>query len=108
MRRHRFPFLLALAGWLMVAAAPVIAHEIDEEHESSPISVAPRNLHELWHTWGWEPGSMIGLAIAGVWYAVGLRRTWRSSGVGHGIRRWEAACYAGGWIALFVALISPL
>ena len=33
---------------------------------------------------------------------------WRASGVGHGIRRWEAACFAGGWFTLFIALVSPL
>jgi putative membrane protein len=33
---------------------------------------------------------------------------WRDAGVGHGVRRWEAASFAGGWLALVVALVSPL
>jgi putative membrane protein len=115
MTRRYLPFLLGLP-WLVVAVAPAMAHgghhdedEATEEHHAPASSeVGPRNTHELWRTWGWEPGSMIGLAIAAGWYGVGLRRTWKSSGVGHGIRKWEAACYAAGWIALFVALISPL
>jgi putative membrane protein len=37
-----------------------------------------------------------------------VERMWRRSGVGSGIRRWEAAAFAGGWTALFLALVSPL
>jgi cytochrome c551/c552 len=33
---------------------------------------------------------------------------WREPGMSHGIKTWEAWCYAGGWFALFVALVSPL
>lgn len=81
--------------------ASALAHEEDE-------SAGPHNFHELWHTWGWEPGSIAGLALTGALYTIGLRRTWRSAGVGHGIRKWEAACFTAGWLALFIALISPL
>jgi len=28
--------------------------------------------------------------------------------MGRGIRRWEAGCFAGGWLALFIALVSPV
>ncbi|HYY99329.1 MAG TPA: cytochrome c oxidase assembly protein, partial [Pyrinomonadaceae bacterium] len=38
----------------------------------------------------------------------GVRRLWRSAEAGRGVRRWEAWAYAGGWFALFVALVSPL
>jgi cytochrome c oxidase assembly factor CtaG len=42
-------------------------------------------------------------------YVVGVRRVWRAAGrSGAGIRKWEAWCFAGGWFALFVALVSPL
>jgi putative membrane protein len=33
---------------------------------------------------------------------------WRASTVGRGIRAWEVACFAGGWLALVLALVSPL
>jgi putative membrane protein len=50
----------------------------------------------------------LSLALSGWLYARGVRRLWRESGRGRGVRRWEAWCYAGGWAALFVALVSPL
>jgi cytochrome c oxidase assembly factor CtaG len=33
---------------------------------------------------------------------------WRAAGVGRGVRRWEAACFALGWLTLVAALVSPL
>src|SRR3954447_21195084 len=69
----------------------------------------PHDLHELMHAWAWEPYVWIGLALAAWLYWRGVRRMWRDAGeTGRGVKRWEANCYAGGWIALFVALISPL
>ena len=41
-------------------------------------------------------------------YTIGLARFWRAAGVGHGIRTWEGACFWFGWLALVVALVSPL
>jgi len=58
--------------------------------------------------WTWDPFVILLLAVSGALYAVGLARLWRRAGVGQGIRRWQAACFAGGWLALVVALISPL
>ena len=68
----------------------------------------PRDFSELWTTWGWEPYVWAGLILSAYLYAAGLRRMWRDPGAGHGIKTWEAWCYAGGWFALFVALVSPL
>ena len=65
-------------------------------------------MHELWRSWGFEPGILIGLTITIGLYALGLWKLWRSAGIGHGIRRWEAWCYAGGCFTLFVALVSPI
>ena len=56
----------------------------------------------------WEPYVWAGLVLSAYLYARGLRRMWREPGAGHGIKTWEAWCYAGGWFALFVALVSPL
>src|SRR5689334_12477741 len=72
-------------------------------HEETPESV-----EELETAWAFEPGIVIPLVITAWLYLQGLIRTWRQSGVGHGIRRWEAAAFAGGWLALVVALVSPL
>jgi putative membrane protein len=38
----------------------------------------------------------------------GLGMIWRRAGLGRGIRRWQAICFAAGWLTLFGALCSPL
>jgi putative membrane protein len=58
--------------------------------------------------WTWDPVVLVLLALSGWGYARGLRRLWRRAGVGGGVRRWQAACFAAGWLGLFVALVSPL
>jgi putative membrane protein len=68
----------------------------------------PHNVHDLVRTWSWEPGILLSLALTAWLYYSGLRRLWRESERGRGIRRWEAGAYAGGWLALFIALVSPL
>ncbi|HYE96120.1 MAG TPA: cytochrome c oxidase assembly protein [Rubricoccaceae bacterium] len=68
----------------------------------------PHSFHDLWKTWGLEPGVLVPLALATGLYFYGVRRLWRSSAPGRGVSRGEAACYAGGLFALFVALVSPL
>src|SRR5690349_21091740 len=68
----------------------------------------PHTPRDLLTTWGFEPVVIVSLALAGWLYWRGVRRLWKESAMGLGIRRWEAWCYAGGWLALFVALVSPL
>jgi putative membrane protein len=69
------------------------------------MSVTP---HDLWSAWSLEPAIIICLALSAWLYLRGIRSLWRSAGPGHGIRRWEAAAFAIGWITLFLALVSPL
>lgn len=68
----------------------------------------PHNARDLLFTWGLDPIVIVSLALSAWLYFRGLTRLWREAGQGHGIRRWEAAVFAGGWFALFVALVSPL
>jgi putative membrane protein len=68
----------------------------------------PHGPRDLLTTWGLEPVVLVSLALAGWLYYRGVRRLWRESAAGLGVRKWEAACYAGGWLALIVALVSPL
>jgi putative membrane protein len=81
---------------------------------SSSLSVAtahegkPHRLADLPYTWGLDPLVIVSLALSGWLYLRGARRLWRESGKGRGVRRWEAWAFAGGWLALFVALVSPL
>jgi len=58
--------------------------------------------------WSWDPVTILLIALSAVLYAVGVARLWRRAGVGQGIRRWQAACFAGGLLSLVVALISPV
>src|SRR3954470_7698169 len=93
---------------LMLASAQqrVLAHGVEHHADSEP--VGPRNWHELARAWEFDPWVIVPLAVTGLLYARGLVRMWRDAGYGHGIRTWEAACFTGGWLALVIALVSPL
>jgi putative membrane protein len=69
------------------------------------MSVTP---HDFWSAWSLEPAVIICLALSAWLYLRGISSLWRSAGPGHGIRHWEAAAFAGGWITLLLALVSPL
>jgi putative membrane protein len=98
------PILLLTAIALALAsfAPTLLAHEIDIEQP------APTNAHDLLRTWAWEPGTLICLALSAWFYAAGLLKLWLASGIGHGIRRWQATCFAAGWLTLVIALVSPI
>ena len=98
--RRKHLFLQSLACTLVLGGA---GRPIAFAHEGKP-----HTFHDLWYTWGLDPLVLIGLALS-VWlYFRGLRLLWRDSAAGRGIRKWEAAAFGGGWLALFVALVSPL
>jgi putative membrane protein len=87
---------LAFAG---LALGPVAA----AAHEGAPIQP-----HDLWGAWTWEPQVVLPLLLSAALYLAGVRRLWTSAGAGRGVRRWEAACFAAGWVTLALALVSPL
>jgi putative membrane protein len=68
---------------------------------------APASAPSLW-TWNFEPWLLVLLFVSGLAYAVGLRRLWAHAGVGRGVAKLQAWAFAGGWLALVVALVSPL
>jgi cytochrome c oxidase assembly factor CtaG len=82
---------------LCLLASPAFGHE-----------GKPHNWHDLWRSWSFEPLVVISLTLTALLFAIGLRRLWKESKVGKGIRRWEALTFAGGWLALFIALVSPV
>jgi cytochrome c oxidase assembly factor CtaG/cytochrome c551/c552 len=57
--------------------------------------------HDLWSAWTFEPGIVLPLLVSGILYAIGARRSL-------GLRTWEKACFWSGWLALVIALVSPL
>jgi hypothetical protein len=63
---------------------------------------------DLWTAWAWEPGAVLGLAGATWLYGRGLRALWRASAPGRGVSRWQGVAGVAGWLALWLALISPL
>ena len=68
----------------------------------------PHNWQDLGRAWSFEPFVVLGLVLSGGLFAIGLRRLWQESPKRRTIRPWEALCFAGGWFALFVSLVSPL
>jgi putative membrane protein len=68
----------------------------------------PHDWADLVRAWSFDPLVVISLTVSAVLFVVGLRRIWREAPKRRSIRTWEAACFAGGWLALFVALVSPL
>jgi putative membrane protein len=89
--------ILLFALLIFNFAFPVGAHE-----------GKPHAFHDLWYTWGRDPFIIAGLALTAWAYWRGLRRVWHESVRGRARRRWEAWAFGFGWLALFVALVSPL
>ena len=89
--------LLVFAFCLLPFFLPVLAHE-----------GKPHGPADLWKRWGWEPVVIVCLALSAWLYLRGVSRLWRAAAPGVGLRKWEATAYASGWLALFVALVSPL
>lgn len=105
----RRPLLLWFAAGLLLgtfAAGGASAHGGREAVADG--AAKPRNWEELGRTWGLEPGVLVPLALSAWLYVRGVSATWRAAGRGHGIRWREVGCFAGGWLALVVALVSPL
>ncbi|MEN3326947.1 MAG: putative rane protein [Acidobacteriota bacterium] len=68
----------------------------------------PHDWHDLVRAWSFEPLVVISLVLMAVLFTLGLYRLWREAPKRRSIRTWEALCFAGGWLALFVALVSPV
>jgi len=61
-----------------------------------------------WETWNLEPWLVALLFLSACAYGWGLAALWRSSGLGRGLPRWRPAMFYAGWLALVLALLSPL
>jgi putative membrane protein len=51
---------------------------------------------------------LLGCVAAAYAYGRGVRALWNQAGSGRGVRRWQAACFASGLLAILFALGSPL
>ena len=90
--RSNAAILLGGFAPLRLCAKPVLLF-----HEGKP-----HNWHDLIRAWSFEPLVVISLTITALLFIIGLQRKRRS------IRTWEALCFALGWLALFIALVSPV
>lgn len=79
----------------LLATPPVFAHGTAVDAEA-PLS------------WTFDPLVVVPLVMSAALYTTGLWRLWRRAGVGRGLRGWQAGCYGAGWLALALALCSPL
>jgi putative membrane protein len=91
--------LLAVAAFL-AGAMPAFAHA-----PGSPSAAA--EMAGLWR-WNLEPWLVWVLLLSAALYTVGIARLWGQAGVARGINGWQAAGFAGGWLALAAGLVSPL
>ncbi|HYE20202.1 MAG TPA: cytochrome c oxidase assembly protein [Tepidisphaeraceae bacterium] len=91
---------------LLWAAPAALAHGTGDHHDGGP--PGPRTWADLPTTWSADVLSWATLAVTGALYAVGLRRLWRGGEAGRGVTGRAVACFAAGWVALFVALVSPV
>jgi putative membrane protein len=58
--------------------------------------------------WSGDPLALFGIALCCGVYAAGVWRLWQRAGIGHGVRRWQAACFALSLGATAIALLSPV
>jgi putative membrane protein len=64
--------------------------------------------NDLWSAWSFEPLVILVLGLTAWLYVRGIQALWRNAGRGRGVRAWEVGAFAGGWLTLVVALVSPL
>ena len=74
---------------VLLVAPAAFAHKIGESAES---------------TWSFEPAVVIPLTLAGVLFTVGAWRRRKRPGWSKA----QMACFAAGWMTLFVALVTPI
>jgi putative membrane protein len=63
--------------------------------------------HTVWASWSLQPAVLVGLGAAAWGYARGLGTLW-SGDRRRGVTGRQVAAFAGGLLALFVALVSPI
>jgi putative membrane protein len=88
---------------LALAVASSAWPELAWAHADVPVQP-----HDLWSSWTLSLPIVIPLVVTLVVYAIGTRALWRQAGSGRGVRGWRVTAFAAGWLALVVALVSPL
>jgi putative membrane protein len=89
------PAGLGTAG--LTAASQIHAHE-----------AGSRDRPAMWSAWSDQPWLWLFLVVAGALYLAGTLRLWQRASPGAGIRKWQAAAFVAGWLALCASIVSPL
>jgi putative membrane protein len=86
-----------LIPFILLPAAAAHAHDVEGQYTAADAL-----------SWSAEPWVVVLLALALLLYVTGLRRLWPRSRQSRAPLRRQAAWFGGGWIALALALASPL
>src|ERR1043166_2510024 len=86
-----------VAAFLLVTSLPALAH-----------GGKPHNWHDLTHAWSFEPLVVVTLIFSVTLFWVGLIKLRRAAPQQKTTTTFEVWCFVGGWLSLFIALISPL
>jgi putative membrane protein len=68
----------------------------------------PIGPHDLAGAWTFEPAVVLLLLASIGLYVRGVARVWAASETGSGVRISRVCSFAAGWVALMIALVSPL
>jgi putative membrane protein len=105
-------YMRAIAAAALIGAPTLCCAHAGEDHSLGDfpkfLDGKPHQWSDLLTAWEFDPGVIAAIALSLVLYFIGLRRLWRASHTGGGISRGEAAWYFAGWLALVIALASPL
>ena len=96
--------LVSRTGSAFVGVAALAAANDAAAHSPDP-AAGPELPAGLWSV---EPWVVCLLVLSGALYALGVVRLWRHAGTGRGVQSRQAMAFAAGWLALVVALASPL
>jgi putative membrane protein len=90
--------LVLLLVIVLVLGQDVFAHELE--------TAGPQNAHELLRAWSFAPGVVIPLLLSAILYVGGAMRLRRAAPTVN--RKIDMFCFVGGWLALVIALVSPI
>ncbi len=90
-----------------IAAACVAVQSLAFAHPEAPPGSLPTQ--STWSSaWSCEPGVVVPVVLTIVLYVTGVVRSRRRNSESHVIRNWQVASFLLGWLALVLALDSPL